>query len=111
MPKMQRREDGLPNKVPPPGQMIERNPGVTLIWLTRRWELNYQPTGYLFEIGTPVKALWYAEGRKAQRSEVLDSIRSGLPVLLGQITSKEDMAEMDKRYDAAMKLLPKEVRM
>jgi hypothetical protein len=110
MPKMERRMDNLPAKLPPPGQMIERNPGVTLIWLTRRWELDHQPTGYLFHIGAPIKAMWYAEGRKAQRSEVLDSIRSGLPVLLSQIASKEDMAEMDKRYDAAMRLLPKEVR-
>lgn len=111
MPKMKRREEGLPEqRVAPPGEFVQRNPGVTLIWLTRRWELNYQPTGYLFEIGAPIKAMWYAEGRRARRSEVLDSIQSGLPVLLGQITSKEDMAEMDKRYDAAMRLLPKEVK-
>jgi len=111
MPKMRRREDGLPPKKDAPGIMEERNPGVMLVWLTRRWEVLDEPEGYLFEVGAPIRTLWYAEGRKALRSEVLASIESGLPLLRKHAVSKEDVAELETRLTAAMKLIPKEVNL
>jgi hypothetical protein len=111
MPKMRRRTDGLPEgtKGDGAGIMIDRNPGVTLVWLTRRWTVLQEPNGYLFSVGAPIKTMWFAEGRRANRSEVLASIESGLPLLRELAVSPEEMAELETRRKAAMKLLPKEV--
>lgn len=59
--RMRRREDNLPDKQEPTGLMLEHNPGVTLVWLTRRFKVLHELNGYLFEIGTPTKTLWYKE--------------------------------------------------
>lgn len=66
----------------PGGTMIKRNPGVTLVWQT----LRYQPWDaggdkVLFDIGKPHAVEWYAFGRTATRAEVEASIDSGLPLL------------------------------
>jgi hypothetical protein len=82
-PHMRRRERGLPAEAAaPPGHMIRRNPGVTLIWVTR----VFKPTrvdggGWLYQMGAPTSLLSFAEGRAATEDEVLASIESGLPLL------------------------------
>lgn len=85
-PHMHRREAGLPDEaVEPAGDMIKRNPGVALVWVTRKSHVFRVPAsrggGILFDIGTPTEALWFAHGRPATRAEVDESIRSGLPEL------------------------------
>ena len=66
----------------PPGIMIERNPGVTLIWECLSYRATRQPEGgLLFHIGSPQRTSWWREGREATRHEIIDSIRTGLPHL------------------------------
>jgi hypothetical protein len=67
---------------PPGGFMIPRNPGVMLLWHTRRLErFGDGRGGQLFNIGEALGWEWWAEGRAATRAEVLESIHSGMPIL------------------------------
>jgi hypothetical protein len=68
--------------VSPGGVAIKRNPGVALLWSARNYKTWKPPGGgTLIEIGDPVEVEWYAEGRQADRAEVNESIRTGLPYL------------------------------
>jgi len=83
-PRMRRNEKDLPaDHVQPAGVMIPRNPGVTCLWVTRDYKVmgNFRQ-GMLFKLGRCEAVEWYAEGRRATRSEVEASIESGLPSLL-----------------------------
>ena len=99
------------HKVPSAGIMIERNPGVVLIWMTRFYKpFRDRDGGVLFSVGEPDEVLFYSEGRIATRAEVLESINSGLPILR-EIASREGhsaVAELDKQYLRALKYLPPE---
>ena len=82
IPKMHRRENRLPEgHIDPAGVMIRRNPGVTMVWITRDYRVEVDGPGVLFRIGDPVEVLWFAEGRAATRHEVAESVRTGLPTL------------------------------
>lgn len=110
-PTMNRRDRNLPEHVAPAGIPILRNPGVTLVWVTRSWRIIQDPDGHpLFQIGDPEHALWYAEGRDATRAEVVASIESGLPIL--RDAAREDgpfaLAQLSLQTTAAMALLPVE---
>lgn len=75
--------------VKPAGFMITRNPGVTVVWITK----NYLPFsdgggGVLFKISDPERVEFYREGRKATRNEVVASIESGFHHLYDM--AKED---------------------
>jgi hypothetical protein len=98
------------NGQPPPGIMIERNPGVTLIWSTQTYRAEKHDTGLLFRIGAPIKTEWFAYGRAATRAEVVESIETGLPRLVE--VAKQDgplaMAELRKCLERAVKLVPAE---
>lgn len=121
-PQMHRREDETFNnaKKNSAGLMVERNPGVTLLWFTRTYKLLRTPAipeqgvgaGYLFQIGKPMMAEWYCRGRAATRAEVLESINTGLP-LLHQANERQGIneaagrAEIERRLAEAMRLVPK----
>lgn len=95
MPKMKRREDGLPAEaMNPAGCMIKRNPGVTLVWVTLRYKAFQTKEGFLFEVDDPTETQWYAHGRPATLEEVQDSVTSGLPILLE--AAKQDGPEAVK---------------
>jgi hypothetical protein len=88
-PGMDRREAGLEKLCPhsPAGEMIKRNPGVTLLWTTRGYRVfGDGKGGALFRLGDPTGLEWFCEGRPATRAEVAESVRTGLPIL-------EDMAQ------------------
>jgi hypothetical protein len=118
MPKMRRREDGLPEAtVDPAGQMLRRNPGVALVWATRKWTLfrvGRDPlggrAGWLFQLGDPTEVSWFAEGRRATRAEVLESIDSGCPLLrdVAEAEGPEAVADFESMKAAAMRFLPTE---
>jgi hypothetical protein len=79
-----RREGGLPDAAvaPPAGEMIARQPGVTLVWETKSFTLFGDGRGgVLITVGEPVATAWYTHGREATRAEVMASIESGLPAL------------------------------
>jgi hypothetical protein len=116
-PQMVRRTNDLPPKKDAAGIMIERNPGVTLLWFTRHHRLIEMPKrpgvgeGVLFQIGRPFKVEWYCKGRFATRAEVIEGIESGLPILREQAETHdgaEGMALVEKQIVAAWKFIPKE---
>lgn len=81
-PHARRREEGLPeDALEPAGTMLKRNPGVTLVWVTRKIITRRAPNGMLFDIGEPTEAMWFRESRPATRAEVDESISTGLPLL------------------------------
>jgi hypothetical protein len=89
LPKAARREANLPvGGMKPAGEMLLRNPGVTLLWTCQGYRAISAPapeggTGVLFRLlEDPVHVDWYAEGRAATRAEVLESIESGIPILM-----------------------------
>ena len=94
----------------PGGTMIERNPGVTLVWQS----LRYQPWDagggkVLFDIGQPHAVEWFAHGRTATRKEVLESIRTGLPLLKAEADKDPHPTahlELARMVTAAMTLIP-----
>jgi hypothetical protein len=64
------------------GFLIERNPGVNLVWTTLSYKVVSDGNkGVLFQMGEPVDLAWFREGRTATRDEVLESVRTGLPIL------------------------------
>ena len=86
--------DGLSE---PAGHGLKRNPGAVCVWVTKTFHPFKPPGGgILFSIGRPVEVLWFAEGRKATREEVMASIDSGYPLL-------EEMAR-DEGVDAVTAL-------
>jgi hypothetical protein len=117
---MVRRTNDFPEgKLPPAGIMVERNPGVTLLWFTNSYSLIQSPKiesasageGILFKLGRATKTEWYREGRKATRAEILESIDSGLP-LLHQANEMQGMGEagrieVERLHAEALKLVPR----
>lgn len=108
-PHARRREAGMPGgAVEAPGVMIARNPGVTLVWTTKRFQVERVPNGVLCRIGDPERVHWYAEGRDATRAEVMASIDSGLPSL--REAAQEDgpaaLRELERMTSAALTLVP-----
>jgi hypothetical protein len=117
-PQMHRRTDEEINKIkkPSPGVMIERNPGVTLLWHTRRHLLQTvrrRPganDGILFRLGRPFIVEWYCRGRAATRPEVLESMESGIPILREQAETHdgpEGVAYLETQIAQAYRLLPR----
>jgi hypothetical protein len=108
-PNMRRNEHDLPEGTrEAPGVMIRRNPGVSCIWTVIDYQLIDAGNGILFTFDTPHSVSWWSEGRRATRSEVIESMESGLPLLLEQCQGKDDLAALDKMRQAALHYLPEE---
>lgn len=108
-PRMRRNEKDMPeDSRDAPGIMLKRNPGVTLIWVTRGYKPFKADGGVLFRIGDPQRVEFYAEGRKATHDEIMASIDSGMPILRGMAEQDgpEAVAELEKMYTNAMELVP-----
>lgn len=112
-PKKRRREGNKPEEaVNPAGEMITRNPGVALVWTTKRPAVRSDGHGgMLFDVGDPCEALWFAEGREATRAEVLESIDSGLPILREMAEHDGDaaLAYLSRLHERALTFVPAEV--
>lgn len=109
-PHMTRREIDLADVQEAAGQMIDRNPGVALVWTTLpgRWRpFSDGEGGVLFHIGEPTGISWFAEGRTATRDEILTSIHTGLPELF-RFAGDDPAAveQLDMMVQSAMKLVP-----
>jgi hypothetical protein len=93
------------------GTMIERNPGVTALYETASaTKFSDGRGGWLIRLGHPDRVDWWAEGRTATRAEIMASIDSGHPLLLGQAMKdgQEAVDELGRLTLAAFKLLPAE---
>jgi hypothetical protein len=83
-PQMVRREDELTRSCEAnvAGDMIKRNPGVTLLWVCNDYGVFDDGQGRpLLRMGPALRVEWWREGRTATRAEVLESVESGLPIL------------------------------
>ena len=112
-PKRRRRAPGMPVGVlDPVGEMILRNPGVTCLWSTKKFELKRVDHGVMFMLGEPTKVTWWCRSRPATRDEVLESLDGGLPLLLEACEKDDDPAEsrvdVAKWYRRSLKFLPSE---
>jgi hypothetical protein len=111
-PSMVRRPGQRPaGTIDPAGQMITRNPGVALVWITKKYSrfVTEGGTGYLFRLsGAPEETRWYAHGRPATRAEVLASIDSGLPILQAEADAQGPYAaeQLRQQHAAALPLVP-----
>ena len=98
-PGRERRTTNLPEeRDAPAGIGLARNPGVTLIWTTRKYLTFLAPNGILFDMGEPAAVQWWAEGRYATRQEIIASVETGLPAL------KEAAAMQGADAEAALKV-------
>jgi hypothetical protein len=102
-PRMVRREDDAINN----GQLtknaagfaIARNPGVSMLWITRQFEVfDDGRGGKLIQMGEPESVEWYACGKPATRAEVVESIESGLPNLEAMARLEAGGMEALERY-------------
>lgn len=100
-PRATRRDGGKPDDVGTPGIMLERNPGVVMLWPTRRGmvEIYREARGVLFRLGDPVDNLRaYAEGRTATVAELQQSIVSGLPAFRDAALQQAKVDRMSDRW-------------
>lgn len=107
LPKAERREAHMPEgSCDPPGIFIKRNPGVSLVWVTREYRISRHVDGELFRLGEPSATLWYANGRRATREEAQASIDSGLPILREAAAAENALPELERMIEAVEPLLP-----
>lgn len=113
-PNMVRRERGLPDTVGNAGIAIQRNPGACLIWVAKDFKI-YEPSvgggyGVLLKLGDPLATSWWAHGRPATRDEVVESMRTGLPLLEAECDHDEDpewsRKVLQRQYEQALRYLP-----
>lgn len=108
-PHMRRRDNDLPESVTDAaGVMLKRNPGVTLIWVTKSYGIVRTPDKrFLIRIGEPKSVACYAEGRAATIDEIRASVESGYPLLLEQAQKDGDrgVRELERQAVVARRLL------
>ncbi len=117
-----RVERGLPEECYTSGVALKRNPGATLIWVTKDIKpFRIHPDkggGVLFRLGNPTSLTFWCKGRHATRAEVEESVRTGLPKLqeLAAMDGPKATAELitwTKAFEAllpAPEFIPKELR-
>lgn len=100
-PGMVRREDEVTEKLkaqPQAGVMIERNPGVAAIWVTKDFEVfDDGKGGKLLEFKQPESVTFWKEGRLAKEDEIFESVMSGLPQLMAQVDCFDALADIGNR--------------
>jgi hypothetical protein len=111
-PRRRRNDQDLPwNAAPPGGIMIERNPGVSLVWVCETYKaLRLDDDSILFRVGEPSMLEWYCHGRKATRAEIMESIETGIPILRGMAEKegRKAVEDLERQYERAMVLVPAE---
>jgi len=108
-PHMRRRDDNLPEGIEAPaGIGLTRNPGVTMIWVSDDMAVKYIGLKPLFRFGDPSLVEFYAEGRRATRAEVEESVRTGLPSVapMAAQDGPEAVKEMEERHRMLIALYP-----
>ncbi len=96
------------------GEAILRNPGCCAVW-TVKSAATKGSTGYscfrdhkgglLFDIGEPLSVEWYAQGRAATRAEVMESIRTGEPLLRAACDTEETPEKREEAHRELLKAL------
>ena len=97
-PNMKRIENDLTRAgESPAGVMIKRNPGVSLVWVTKDYRIFDDGSGgKLIRIGDAKSISFWKEGRLAMTEEVLASIESGCPAIEALIRTDDERASFFK---------------
>lgn len=109
LPKAQRRDTNMPaDVVDPAGMMIPRNPGVTCLWTTNTYRVMRVDNGALYRLGDPMHVRFFTQKRPATRTEILESIDSGMPTLEREASKEgpDALAALADAYRAMLPLLP-----
>lgn len=86
---------------------LKRNPGVALLWTARDFEVFHpEGGGVLISVGEATAWEWWAEGRYANRAEVEESLRTGLPLLEAADPRPEAQKELRERVQEFQRYLP-----
>lgn len=112
-PHARRREGGIPEKAAAAGHMIRRNPGVALVWITKKYTRIKTTAGpakvgnTLFQMGEPREVVCFAEGRLATPDEIRASVDSGYPILLeaAQSEGPDSIRALEREVAVARRLL------
>lgn len=97
-PGMERREDDTTRSAGTSGIFVTRNPGVMVLWTTKRWKIFHDDKGYpLVNLGEPRHVSWWREGRPATFAEVEESLKTGRPILHALCDTAGDRAEVDAK--------------
>ena len=91
----------------PAGTMIERNPGVTCMWITKSYKPFKAGNGTLFDIGEPLEISFFSQGKPATREEINHSVKTGLPILTNEAMKdgKAGLKALDESYARFINLL------
>jgi hypothetical protein len=97
---MRRNKKDMPEGATVAGIMIERNPGVVVLWTCRDYKTfrdarDRQTGGILFEVGDPAHVECYSEGRRATKEELRASMDSGYPLLEAQAEGAVERKELE----------------
>lgn len=105
-PMAKRREINMADTIRPDG-MIDRNPGVAMVWHARDYERFRAGDSVLIRMGHATSVDWYCQGRRATKAEIMASIESGMPLLAAQ-AEKQGIPPHVLAQDVAavMRLLP-----
>lgn len=103
-PQMVRRENDLPEESTSRVGHIARNPGVTLLWITKDYTLFSDGNGgALIRMGEPERVEWYALGKPATREQIEESIAGGIGNLEAmareQDGAMEELAKAKARFE------------
>lgn len=97
-PQMVRRENNLPEGIGCDGEMIRRNPGASILWMTRDYRLVGDGRGgTLLRLGKPLEVVAYSQGRLATHDELREAFESGLPILQGVADEQGEEANRELR--------------
>lgn len=108
-----RRDGNLPDELFVAGTMIERNPGVTGLFMCNRWDIFSVPDGaggkgVLFNMSHISNVQWMAEGRQATADEVMTSVNDGLPALIELADNQSDgMRALAHQLKIALRWVPR----
>jgi hypothetical protein len=118
IPVMRRLDDSdLPKEHGTAGISLARNPGVVCLWTTRHYRATWvkgnpaigSRDGVLISMGAPDHVEWYREGREATKTEVEESITSGMPFLERMAVAEGGAAvkELMQLHARALTYLPR----
>lgn len=109
-PDRDRRENNMPAEKVTPTGMVERNPGVIVLWKTTHYKpVRVDRNTILCTFDQdPTHVEWWTRGRRATRDEAIESLDAGVPFLLaaarGQVGGPE--ADIADRLAIATRYLP-----
>jgi hypothetical protein len=107
-PREKRNTKNMPETATVAGISIDRNPGATCLYETRKATPFKAGDGVLFRLDPPDRVDWWAKGRTATRAEVMESIDSGYPILMDMAVKdgRGAVQELERLRGEALKLVP-----